>query len=326
MALVTAQDYIYQALRKCGQMRPGYTPPSELLSDALTEWGVLFDEWQAEREMGFSVPTFQFAVTGPGSQTDGNGYLIGPRQAVTGTLTITSPVIACSNTFGVYAGEAISGTGIPAGSTVVSFVADTSITISKNATANGAQTLTLTPDWVAPRPESIVRANNVLTNVGNQPVYLPIRMVSTEEWASLAIQQIPEINVTSLAYYDPQFPAGVFNVFPPLNGNSVQLYTWAALAAPTSLSSTYSAPPAYANAVLWSLAERVWPLCTNWAAAGPNKISIESIRGEAYEAREKVRTVNRVQPALSPDFRGGSPTSPEAGYFDSFVTWTGEPY
>lgn len=257
MALVTAKDYILSAFRKCGQMLPGYVPQPELLADALNEWEMLFDSWQAERTMGFSIPQFQYACPGPGSQSGGNGYQVGPTAL----------------------------------------------------------------DWVGPRPESIVRANCVMTNVGPQPVYIPLRPISAEEWASLSIRQIPGINVTSLFYYDPQFPNGVFNVFPPLIGNSIELFTWAFFAAPALLTTAYSAPPGYMDAVIYSLAERLWPMCTRQIAI--NKVSLQWMAGKAHAAREKVRLVNRPIPTLRADFRGGNKP---AGYYDSFVSYTGEPY
>ena len=257
MPLVVAQDYILMALRKCGQMRPGYVPQVELLSDGLTEWGMMFDSWQAERTMGFSIPQYTYAVTGPGSQSNGNGYQIGPTAA----------------------------------------------------------------DWVGPRPESIVRANCKMTSLGSQPVYIHLKPISAEEWAGLSIRQIPGINVKNLFYYDPQFPNGVFNVFPPLTGNSIELFTWPALAAPTSTAAAYSAPPGYQDAVVYSLAERLWPLCTHQIAI--NKMPYQWVAGKAYEAREKVRLVNRPIPRLRNDFSGS--TQP-AGYYDANVSWTGEPY
>src|ERR1035437_7538282 len=76
-----AQNFIYMALRKCGQMRPGYTPSPELLADALSEWYTWFDELGAERNSHYSNPVYQYSVTGPGSQTGGNGYTIGPSGA-----------------------------------------------------------------------------------------------------------------------------------------------------------------------------------------------------------------------------------------------------
>ncbi len=33
MALLTAQDYLYQAFRRCGQLRPGASANTDLMSD-----------------------------------------------------------------------------------------------------------------------------------------------------------------------------------------------------------------------------------------------------------------------------------------------------
>lgn len=56
----------------------------------------------------------------------------------TGTTTSGSPTVSSvASTNGIFVGAPISGTGIPAGATVASFVANTSITLSANATASG---------------------------------------------------------------------------------------------------------------------------------------------------------------------------------------------
>lgn len=61
-----------------------------------------------------------------------------PKLVTTGTTTSGSATItSVVSTNGITTGMAISGTGIPSGATVLSFVADTSITLSANATANG---------------------------------------------------------------------------------------------------------------------------------------------------------------------------------------------
>ncbi len=317
-----AQEILYTVFRKCGQLRPGAGSNPELYADGLAEWGRLFDSWAAERTMGFSIPQFQYAVTGPGYLQNGNGYTIGPAFSFDGTTASGSPNVTVANTQGLIADQPISGAGIPASTTILSVSTNASIVMSKNATADGLTSITVTPNFLGPRPDSIVRANLVMTNVGPQPVYIPIRMISVEEWSSLAIRQIPAINVTNLAYYDPQFPQGVFNVFPPLNGNSIELFTWAALATPAGLSSSYSAPPGYLDAIIYSLAERMWPMMSLNIAT--NKVPLSYLSGMAYEARQKVRAVNRPIPTLRNDQQGGSRTP--SGYFDSFVKYTGEPY
>lgn len=263
MPLVTGQDYIVNAIRQCGALRPGYTPQPELLDDALTEWQKLYDSWQAERTIGFSVPDYLYTVNGPGSQSNGNGYLIGPTAKQVGNQN----------------------------------------------------------DFQGPRPVSIIRANCVMTNNGPNPVYIPMVPISAEEWSDLAIRQIPAINVTNLFYYDPQFPNGVLNIFPPMQGNSIELFCWSAWAVPTVLTNPYTAPPGYMDAITWSLAQRMWPLVDR--SIMPNKLSFEYINGKAYEACQKVRTVNRPIPVLPNNFPGGRKP---AGYYDSFVSYTGEPY
>ena len=86
--LTTASDYIYQALRKCGQLRPGYLSNPELMNDGLNEWVSMYDGFNAQRTMAYSQPDFIFPITGPGSGRTGNGqafggsgYTIGPSGA-----------------------------------------------------------------------------------------------------------------------------------------------------------------------------------------------------------------------------------------------------
>ena len=263
MALVTAQDFLSNAFRKCGQMRPGYKVSPELYQDGLDEWTAMFDSWQAERNMGFSIPQFQYNVNGPGSQQNGNGYLIGPTAHAVGNAN----------------------------------------------------------DFQGPRPDSIFRANCVMTNVGTQPVYIPMRSITAEEWASLSIRQIPAINVTSLYWYNPTFPNGTFNIFPPQVGNAIELFTWPMFSVPANLAASYSAPPGYMDAVIYTLGERLWPMCTKQMMA--NKVPATWLAGKAYSAREKVKAVNRSVPTLPSDFKSGE--RPE-GFYDSFVSYTGEPY
>lgn len=67
-----------------------------------------------------------------------------PLLVVNGTTASGNPTItAVASTNGVMAGDPISGTGIPAGATVLSAVLNTSITISANATASATVAITV---------------------------------------------------------------------------------------------------------------------------------------------------------------------------------------
>lgn len=96
------------------------------------------------------VVTLQECTTAGGTFTnalDNTGTVIGftltPPLSVTGTTTNGSAIItAMSSVTGLYVGQAISGTGIPAGAVIVS-VGTTTVTISANATSgNSSEALT----------------------------------------------------------------------------------------------------------------------------------------------------------------------------------------
>lgn len=61
---------------------------------------------------------------------------------MSGTLTSGSPVVTgLSTTTGLFVGEKIEGTGVPAGAAILSIDSPTQVTLSVNATVSGAQTL-----------------------------------------------------------------------------------------------------------------------------------------------------------------------------------------
>jgi len=83
--------------------------------------------------------------------------LAGPYQAYvfTGTLTSGSEsVTGVSNLTGLIAGESVVGTGIPAGTTIVTVSSSTgSITLPADATASGSQSLTAANPTATPDPD-----------------------------------------------------------------------------------------------------------------------------------------------------------------------------
>ena len=268
MPLVTAGDYIYQAFRRCGQMRPGYKPPPELLQDGLDDWKVMFDGYNACRTLAYTMPDYVYAVpAGGGHGTTGNGQ-----------------------TFG--------GAGFTIGPTAV--------------------------DFTGPRPEAIARCNLYLTTASpSTPTRIPLSQLSMEEWTSIISPVLTPINVGTCFAYDPQYPNGVLWVWPPLNGNSLEIFTWGFLTPPAALTTAFTAPPGYADVVIWDLARRLWPLCTKDMM--PNKVSHQWLCGQAAIARKAVMDVNRPMPRLATDFRGGMHQN-TAGASDWALLLTGVPY
>ena len=260
-----ASDLIYQAFRRCGQMRPGYTPQAELMADGLAELKALYDGWNAERTLNYSMPDYVFPVTGPGHGATGN-----------------------AQTFG--------GTGYTIG-------------------PSGA-------DFTAPRPESIVRANLYMTSTSpTQPTRIPLSPISMEQWMNISVIQLTPINVTTVFCYDPQYPNGVIWVWPPLNGNSLEIFTWGQLIPPATLGATWVGPPGYQDAVRDTLAERLLPLCTHDIM--PSRRDVMWLRGQAAIGRQKIKAVNAPSPRLKSDFPKGGQNGKNS--CDWGLLLTGEP-
>lgn len=326
MALITVQDWIYHAFRRCGQLRPGALPGADLLNDALDSWNLIYSGYNAKRTMAFSIPDYIYPI---GSSTGLAGiygpnvqFSIGPTFTV--ELTLQSSITAlCANTAGLNIGQTITGTNIPASTTIQGITINQDITLSNAATGSGAVTASVPATFTGPRPEAIVRMNLMLTSANpSQPTRIPLAPMSAEEWGAIPVVQFAAQNTATSFYYDPQFPQGVINVFPPLNGNALEIFTWGFLTPPATLTQPYTAPPGYAEVVIWNLAKELWPLATN--SVFVNKLPFQYICGQAAKARAAVQAVNAPMPKLRNDF-GGSMGS-QVAVCDWNLILVGQPY
>ena len=69
---------------------------------------------------------------------------------LTGTLAVDSPIVTGASTTGLQVGAAVSGTGIPALTTILSVDSPSQFTLTQNATATGAQTITVSGNPFVP--------------------------------------------------------------------------------------------------------------------------------------------------------------------------------
>lgn len=249
---MTANDLIYQALRRIGQLRPGYTPSPEFLADCLSEFQAMYDSWNADPTMQFSNPDEYFAISTSGFKANSYQYTLGPIGA-------------------------------------------------------GADLTTSTR--LSTRPVSIRRANWVWTiNTPTQPQRLNIKMIDESEWMSIIQLPIPGALQAIYCWYDPQFPLGVLNFWPPVQpGNQVELYMWGQLIYPASTATTFIFPPGYWQATKLSLAELLMGIAPR-AIFVEKQPDVTRIPALALAARHKIQNVNRVTPKLVSDMstmRGG---------------------
>ena len=82
-----------------------------------------------------------------------------------GTLTSSSATVAMADTTGVAPGLAVTGTGIQAGTVVVSYILNTSMVISNTATVSGSKNLTFTPVDQATLVQSAENAVSSITGL-----------------------------------------------------------------------------------------------------------------------------------------------------------------
>ncbi len=88
--------------------------------------------WVNQNTNGINIPitgNIDFVKSGPG------GMNINPASTLNGTVTSGSNLITTTNTTGLEIGDAVSGTGIPAGSVITAVNPGVSIQINNNATA-----------------------------------------------------------------------------------------------------------------------------------------------------------------------------------------------
>ena len=174
---------------------------------------------------------------------------------------------------------------------------DFPLTLSKQA-------YTLGPggDFDTQRPARIDAMSSILLYNPSNPVEIPIPMWTVTEWQ----QQLPVKNVNSSfplgCYDDGGFPLRTLNFWPipSYQQNSVRIYAWQAIGAPTSLQSIVSYPQGYARALRFNLAVDMAP---EFGAAVPPTVAETAVSSLAT-----VKTMNapklKLQSDLAPDPTG----------------------
>ena len=194
---------------------------------------------------------------------------------------------------------------------------------SKQTYTIGPSNPSFTPDFVGPRPTRILRAN-IVDNVVSPVVFIPLRIVDYDQWASFRVLQIlvtiptvlwPDFGYTSVGTgsNSSTFPGvpnpGYANLNfwgEPTSGYGVILYTPEQLTnGLCTLDTNFTFPPGYEMAIIKTLAEYLAP-------SYGRSISPE-LQRQAREARAAIRNLNTKAHALNTDYPGGVSNR---GYFN----------
>ncbi len=146
-------------------------------------------------------------------------------------------------------------------------------------------------DFTAARPTEIKRANLLLT--GSTPyIRIPIEIVNDLQWSDVSTPNLASAPYPTKLYNDGGFPNSKLYLWPFVNtaGNSLELFVPNQIAQFAAITDTFSFPPGFLGAFMYTLSER---LCE-----GKREIPASLIRSAA-KARNAYGRINRISPKMS---------------------------
>ena len=142
-----------------------------------------------------------------------------------------------------------------------------------------------TPDFSAVRPSKLINANIVITT-NNPETRLPIYIMDDDDWMNIRVRRIGPTIPTAI-YYSRDYPNGTLHLYPvPDSGYSLELETWQTLSQFADLTTAFSFPPGYYEAMYQNLGLR---FCT--PEYGINDVP-SSIQALALASRARIESLN----------------------------------
>ena len=312
MANPTAQDIIIAAYSLLGI----YDTTS-----ALTPWELkvgldtlsdLLDSWNNQNLLVYSTTPIVLPFIS-GVQT----YMVGSRNPFSADILNNVMTVTSGTPGNIAAGQYLIAPGVAPNTTITGIVGGNQYSLSWTA----PQPLTniscglcdyIAPDnnnfvnsqryynWNIPRPVKIQSLSIQYPSGTGQPVELEIPGIDREKW-----QNIPQKNTQSLwpiqFYDDCAYPYRNLNMWPiptETNANAI-LYVWEQLDVATGLNDSIFAPPGYAMALKYTLAEYLAPHF--------ERVASPDIKAKALAARQAIDNINEGIPTTHYDsIWGGS--------------------
>ncbi len=171
----------------------------------------------------------------------------------------------------------------------------------------------VSPNFDAPRPTEIQVANIILNTVS--PVLrTPLEIINVDQWAWIAVQDLPNTLPTRL-YYEKSF--NIVDGFSrimiwggAINNYGLELYTWdqSVLREFADLTTSRIYPPGYANMIRKNLAVAIAPLMSMYCKSSradrpmaPSQVMLGRVERQAIDARLSVESYNADAPILIGD-------------------------
>jgi hypothetical protein len=254
----TANDLITGALKFINQYSPGESLAAADAQDALETLNDLLESFSTDQFTIYASNENIFTYT-PGQYE----YTIGNYDAgqFAGTVTNGSPTITLASVpANMVEGGDLTGSGIPAGTTIVSFTANT-VTMSANGTSSpGPQQIsyTIPGDFKMNRP---LRINNAFTRIytSGSGLDYPMEIVDQRRYVDIGFKAI-QAPWPIVLWYNPTYPLGTLFFYQnPSQSANVHLYTDTILADLPNLTTEFDMPQGYTRFLKRALARELAP-------------------------------------------------------------------
>lgn len=147
------------------------------------------------------------------------------------------------------------------------------------------------PDFLAFQRPTSIKSANVILNISNPPVDVPIRLRDRAWWAEERVKGI-QSNIPTDLYYEPDYPNGQLFFWPVANyPYGLRLEVNITLLQFQTLDDTFLAPQAYQAALTLTLAERLSDI---WGTEPPPNLA-----RRALKARDALQSNNDRAPRIS---------------------------
>lgn len=257
---VTANDLILGALRFINTYAPGESLDSADADDALSTLNDLLESWSTTAGAVFkSVENILTFTPGQYVYTVGN-YDAGnfPGTVTSGSPTITGATVPAD----MVAGGDLTGSGIPAGTTIISFNAGAgTVTMSQNGSLSpGAQQIeyTIPGDFKIPRP---LRVKQSFTRITTQASGLDYQITPIDEdtYKSIGYKGIAA-PWPIVMWYNSTYPLGTLSFYQnPSQAGQLHLFTDQILQNFSDLTEQVEMPQGYVRAIKRALGRELAP-------------------------------------------------------------------
>jgi hypothetical protein len=287
-------DIISSALKDIGALAAGETPDPAAAQDAFIMMTRMIDQWSNEQMMVFYKTEIIFTLTSGQTQ-----YTIGPGGQIgavfTGSIANNILTVTAITSGAIATGMTLSGTGITAGTKIVSFITGAGGNVNEVGTyqLNLSQSVSSTTiNAYYQRPLSInssfVRVN---TSSNGQPILnggldYPVAILNVEDYEMIGLKTLNGPWPKAL-YYQPTETLGNIFVWPNPAQGEMHIFADTLFSKYTSINDTMLLPEGFEMALEWCLAERLMP---QYGKASPTQMGM--INAFAAQGKSTIKRTN----------------------------------